>query len=109
NLEQQKENLTQMIVHDMRGPLTVMMGSLDMAGIHLEPGNENPEECRNLLLTAKTHVKEVSQRVTTLLDVSRLEEGKMPLNPQSGSLLKAGTEAVKHHTALASQQDVSLS
>ncbi|MDA3874558.1 MAG: ATP-binding protein, partial [Kiritimatiellae bacterium] len=108
-LEQQKENLTQMIVHDMRGPLTVMMGALDMAWIYLEPGKENTEECRNLVQTAKAHVKEVSQRVTTLLDVSRLEEGKMPLHPRAGSLLKAAEETVKNHSTLATQQEVSLS
>lgn len=76
-LEEMKESLTHMIVHDMRSPLTVILMALQSlnrpdAGL---PSGEltNVEFAQN----AATNLVDMT---TTLLDIGRLESGKMPLD-----------------------------
>lgn len=83
-LERLRDDLVRMIVHDMRSPLTVLKWSLEY--LQGEAGN-------GLSATAALEVKEASRAVgfvtgmaNELLDVSRLEEGKMPIERVPSSL-----------------------
>lgn len=77
HLEEMKDSLTHMIVHDMRSPLTVVTMALDMveqSGQLLEP--QDKENLRSAYNAAFSLV----EMTTLLLDIGRLESGKMPLN-----------------------------
>ncbi len=63
-----------MIVHDMRGLMTVVLANLELA---------RPDITGDAAVDVDAAVRaaqDVTHMSNTLLDVSRLEEGKMPLN-----------------------------
>jgi signal transduction histidine kinase len=75
DLELLRDHLTQMVVHDMRGPLTGIGGYLEL----LERRTDGSENASRLLHSAAGCTARLMHMVSDLLDVSRLEEGKMPL------------------------------
>ncbi len=76
-LEEMRENLVNMIVHDMRSPLFGIVGMLDLMQISLKT---KPEKCQQYLDATLATTHQLTEMVNSLLDVSRLEDGKMPIN-----------------------------
>jgi len=107
-LERQKENLTHMIVHDMRNPLMVITGSLDVAAACLRDGRVQPGESREAIAMAQRSVDELNHIVDALLDVSRLEAGRMPVNPVPGSLRRAAEDAVQGQASVAAKRNIAV-
>jgi signal transduction histidine kinase len=72
-----KENLTSMLVHDLKNPLGVVQGTMiyfkGTLGDHL--GEKQGQLLESALISADRALKLVS----AILDVRRLEEGRMPL------------------------------
>jgi signal transduction histidine kinase len=72
-LEQLRDDLVHMVVHDMRSPLAALFMTLEMMQAFVE--GEGQEQLVDAL-----HLTETLHEMTnSLLDVSRLEQGKMPL------------------------------
>jgi len=76
-LEALRDNLTHMIVHDMRSPLTGIKGFLELLKLKIESKLDNKE--LGFLNNAYDATKTLVDMVTDLLDVSCLENEKMPL------------------------------
>ncbi|MGE0394352.1 MAG: ATP-binding protein, partial [Vicinamibacterales bacterium] len=74
-LEQLRDDLVHMIVHDIRSPLTVVSGSLALVAGDPSLGEESAADVKAAADAART----VTRMANDLLDVSRLEGGKMPL------------------------------
>ncbi len=83
-LEELRDNLTHMIVHDMRAPLSAMIGFLNLLRTGVGPRLSPPE--KSALDTVTSSASRLADMVTTMLDVSRLESGAMPLHPESCDL-----------------------
>jgi K+-sensing histidine kinase KdpD len=81
-LEQQRDDLVHMIVHDLRGPLTGMVGYLDM----LARDKANAPNFERDLCAAQKSTKALCDMVSALLDVSRLETGLMPLRSEASDV-----------------------
>ncbi len=77
DLEEMRENLVNMIVHDMRSPLFGILGMLDLMKDAL---TKRPEKCMGYVESTLATTHELTEMVNSLLDISRLEEGKMPIN-----------------------------
>ena len=77
DLEQLRDNLAHMVVHDMRSPLFAMMMALDLVKINIP---DPPEKAAKYLRMAESNVGRLTEMVNQLLDISRLEAGRMPLN-----------------------------
>lgn len=77
DLEEMRENLVNMIVHDMRSPLFGILGMLDLMKDAL---TKRPEKCMKYVESTLATTHELTEMVNSLLDISRLEEGKMPIN-----------------------------
>jgi signal transduction histidine kinase len=75
-LEQLRDDLVHMVVHDMRSPLTVLQTSLDLLQ---RPAAAVSGEGRPDLLAALEATQILTGMANDLLDVSRLEEGRMPI------------------------------
>ncbi len=73
-LEQLRDDLVGMIVHDMRSPLTVLITQLQILRMSLS--GEMAKNVDDAVLGAR----QLSAIANTLLDVRRMEEGKMPVN-----------------------------
>jgi two-component system sensor histidine kinase/response regulator len=77
-LETARDTLTHMIVHDLRSPLTGLIGYLELLGaIARETGNEEAVEYAT---DAQAIASRLTEMVSQVLDVSRLEAGQMPLS-----------------------------
>jgi signal transduction histidine kinase len=104
-LEQLKDNLIHMIVHDMRSPLTVLMGNIDLAR---ETSEGASDTVRDNLDVALRGAEGLMGMINSLLDVSRLEEGKMPLERLPCDILDLASVAVAAYTPLARRKQVRI-
>ncbi|OGV60138.1 MAG: hypothetical protein A2283_19540, partial [Lentisphaerae bacterium RIFOXYA12_FULL_48_11] len=77
-LEMLRDNLTNMIVHDMRSPLLGITGYLEM--LETDAGEKLSSNDLTILRGARSSGLVLVGMVNSLLDISRLEQGKMPLN-----------------------------
>ncbi len=76
-LEHQRDNLTGMIVHDMRSPLQIISGFIQL--LETFPESQICEQAREHIAVMGKSSKNLIEMVSSLLDVSRLENNKMPL------------------------------
>jgi signal transduction histidine kinase len=88
---QTRDDLTNMIVHDLRSPLTTVTGYVD-ALEQMASDKLNPDEAK-CVAEAKRGANDMRDMITTLLDVSRLEAGEMPLRLQNQNLAEIAREA----------------
>ncbi len=68
-LNNEKDTLTKVIVHDLRNPLTGLLGSLEL----LKDDNLNAEQA-DLVKIALSSTKKVSEMVDGLLEISRMKD-----------------------------------
>ena len=77
-LDQLRRDLTNMVVHDMKGPLAELMGNLDM--LAYEPLSENQRETLDM---ASIGAEDLERMIRNLLDIGRLEEGRLKTKPDA--------------------------
>ncbi|HUS14687.1 MAG TPA: hybrid sensor histidine kinase/response regulator [Chloroflexia bacterium] len=82
--EATRENLVQMITHDLRGPLTGLLGALEL----IEDGSLGPvtAEQRHFLYQSLQNCDTLNAMVSDLLNVYQLEAGRASLERQIVSL-----------------------
>ena len=76
--ERLRQDLTSMIVHDLRSPLTSVLTSMEMLFRGISGGLGDTQ--RSILTVAQNSALQILDMVNVLLDISRLEGGSMPLN-----------------------------
>jgi signal transduction histidine kinase len=103
-LEVLRENLTNFIIHDMRSPLTGILGSLEIAF-----GEGSLSESQKLFLSmAQAGAVELREMISSLLDVNRLEAGQMPINHEDLDFLTVAQAAAKSVESVASFRNVRI-
>lgn len=91
--EGMKDQLTAMIVHDLRSPLTGLMGGLQMMGALSRTGSS--DRLWEYHRMAWTSTQRMARLVDHLLDITKMESGEMPLRLESLSVEQLVTEAVE--------------
>lgn len=79
-LEQLRDDWTGMLVHDLRAPLTSIMNGITMVQRGL--GGPVTEQQRELLGIAYQGSNALLELVNNLLDISKMEQGRVPLDPE---------------------------
>jgi signal transduction histidine kinase len=92
DIDQTKRDLTHMIVHDLKNPLSATLGSIDYV-LHLAKDSMDPDQRKLLTLGAKSG-RGLLRLIQTLLDVAKMEEGKLEIRPESFSLLELAGQCV---------------
>ncbi len=92
DLERQRDNLTHMIVHDMRSPLTVLCAALEMEDAEM----------------AKSGALELNRMVDALLDIGRLESGQMPLKLEELSVRDIAARSLHGLASVATGKGIAL-
>ncbi|PYI90024.1 MAG: hypothetical protein DMF03_05895 [Verrucomicrobia bacterium] len=88
---QTRDELTHMIVHDLRSPLTMVTGYVDvLEQLASDKLSRDEAEC---VTGAKRGADDMRDMISTLLDVSRLEAGEMPLQFQDHDVAQIAREA----------------
>jgi K+-sensing histidine kinase KdpD len=104
-LEQTREDLIGMMVHDLRSPLTAVLSGLEMIQefalgeigdpLAVQAAEVAKRSCENMLIL-----------VNSLLDISRLESGRMPLERAPAPFAPLVRSAITHLSPLAVEKDV---
>jgi signal transduction histidine kinase len=76
-LEEFRDGLVHMIVHDLRSPLMVVQMQLDLVALGMEEGQA--DECAGYISDMKAEVHRFTEMINSILDVSKLEHDKMQL------------------------------
>ena len=105
DLERLRDNLTHMIVHDLRAPLTVIGFNLEMLR-SLIP-NLAPE-VEEIFASAESNTCRLAEMIAQLLDVGRLESGQMPLRRTPTNLLDLVHSVRKSVAALAGDRRLAI-
>jgi PAS domain S-box-containing protein len=74
-----REDLTRMLVHDLRSPVVSIQGGLDMIEIMINDGDKS--ELMEMLNISRKGSEQVLGMINELLHLNRLESGKMVLQP----------------------------
>src|SRR4029077_6315312 len=86
-----RDGLVHMIVHDLRSPLTSVMGYLDLLRTVSEA---SVEKRASFIDRAYSGSAQMSEMISSLLDVNRLEAGEMPVDRQLVDLCAVAAEAL---------------
>ena len=82
--QQMRDNFLRMLVHDMRAPLTIQLGYAELLLKKAQPPLAEKERAWSSVIY-ETSAK-LAGMVNSLLDISRIEAGKMPVNPTPNNL-----------------------
>ena len=89
-LDTLRHDLTNMVVHDMKGPLAEVMGNLDL--ITYEPLSEMQREALDL---ASLGAEDLLRMIMNLLDIDRLEEGRLVVSPEPLTFLDLAQDLLR--------------
>jgi len=103
-LETLRDNLTHMIIHDIRTPLTSISGSLELLQMRARHKLDEKEAGYVSLALSQTQI--LIEMASSLLDVSRLEESKMPLNLNQCDLGTVAKETLESLGSLITERTV---
>ena len=98
-LEDTKERLTQMIIHDLKNPLTGVKANLEIVGM------DDLGETQECLEAAQRSCDLLFNMIQDLLDISKMEEGKLTLNTELFDLKEVVEPAVQEVRVPAHAED----
>lgn len=105
-VERLKDDLTNMVVHDLKNPVN---GIAMMVQLALRKGADLPEAHRAYLLQIDRTCREMMRLIQNLLEISKIEEGKMPVAREPIVLAEMVDEVVREYTPVAEQAGRRLS
>jgi signal transduction histidine kinase len=76
-LEKLKDDLSHMIIHDLKNPLGTILLSAEM----LQKENHHSETERKVILTVSKAAGDMKRMIENLLDIGKMEKDKLQLNP----------------------------
>ncbi len=104
--ERLREDLTHMIVHDLRSPLSSVMASVELLTKGVA-GQLNSRQ-QDVLTIASASSHQMLDMINTLLDINRLESGRMPLELAQYTISPLIMRAAGSLEALAAERNIML-
>jgi len=109
SLESLKNSLVNMVVHDLKSPLTSVVGGIRLFLMNnLETPRVEKVELQ-LLENAQKASEKIMMLINKMLDISRMEEEKFPLNLSEVDLSEVIQEAISVSEPLAKEKEIKLS
>jgi len=105
-LEEMRDSLVHMIIHDLRSPLTGISGFLDLV-LALEKETLTKDSLENLQI-AKNSTTAVVRMVNAVLDVSKMEAGEMKLHLSDCDLVRLSSDLLVSMESLKEDRRVIL-
>lgn len=105
-----KAGFISMVVHDIRSPLTVIMGTLDLLHEDLLAGRLVDEQHYQRLFTDSLYnCQEISRLIEDMLELARMREHRLPLNFERTACPSLIEQALAVASGAARQAGVTLS
>jgi signal transduction histidine kinase len=92
-LDEWREKMTHMVIHDLRNPLNVISVVLDQFKKNLSDHMNDVEH--RLLHSSLVSEHRIQSLISSMLDVHRLEEGRLPINPAPSDLSSLIDECIQ--------------
>jgi PAS domain S-box-containing protein len=108
NLERAREEFSQMVIHDLRSPLTAVTSSIELLTEIMPPDNEFSALVVKTAGSSKRAIRKLLNRVDSLLDISRMKSGQMSLHLEVAELPPLVEAARAELAALARDLDVTI-
>ncbi|MBT1071317.1 ATP-binding response regulator [Pelotalea chapellei] len=105
-LEQEKDDFVSMLSHDLKNPITAVIGSIDIMR-EGRLGAINPEQAE-YLQSAIDSCNEVVSMIDNLLDIHRFEAGRMPMKIRPENIHEIISSLTGRLTMLAQREEVKL-
>jgi signal transduction histidine kinase len=105
-LEQLRADFLSMITHDIKVPLTVILGYTEMLTDPEPPPGQIPPD---ILTRIRESGETIHALVCNFLDLSRIEAGRMTLDPRPFDLSAMLAHALEHYDSTARRKGVTLS
>ncbi len=105
-VDRMKSGFVANVVHELRTPLTIIKGNLDNIDKGFA-GDIQPKQ-KEILADVFKVVNRLTRLVNDLLDLSKIELGKMELKKEALDIVEVATEAVKGFEKLASEKKVGM-
>ncbi len=80
NAERARDTMVHMIVHDLRNLLSIVLGHAQILQVSINDDDTDKEEISNCLEGIIVSSEEMSSLIRTILDVSKLESGELPVS-----------------------------
>lgn len=106
-LEQMRDNLLHTLVHDLRNPLNNILSSLNMAMYEATP-EKNPEAHDSFMEVAQISAQRMESLVTSILDLTKLESGSMPVNCERTNLAQLVESVMMVQATLANTKKIEI-
>ena len=104
--ERLREDMTHTMVHDLRNPLSSISAALEMVTEGML--GDVPLDQLDVLRVALNSTHRMLELVNAILDVSRLESGRMPLEQRAFDLAALIAESLQAQSALAGEKNIRL-
>ena len=105
-LERMRDDLTRTMVHDLRNPIGATKMSLDL--LMMTGRKEMSENSLSLVERAQSITERTLDLVNQILDISQLENGKMPIEYKSFNLRALVNEILNVQTPIATEKNILL-
>ncbi|MCB4792301.1 MAG: sensor histidine kinase [Elusimicrobia bacterium] len=106
-LEELRQDLISMIIHDLKSPLSGIMGGLDYLGSGLL-GELTPEQKRIVEISNKSG-QNLLIMIQNLLDIAKMEEGKLELRKEKFDIAKILLERFNQFEPLVKSENKTIS
>ena len=104
-IEHMRQDLTYMIVHDLRGPISSILTSLDMLSKQMMGTiNEGQDKVLRIAMRSCSRLLDM---VNMLLDISKMEAGQMPLEQSEVAMVEIVRTVLQTFDGLMAERKVS--
>ncbi|WP_077338015.1 PAS domain-containing hybrid sensor histidine kinase/response regulator [Pseudocolwellia agarivorans] len=103
NASQIKSDFLSMMSHELRTPMNGVIGSLDLL-----TGTKQTPESKDLIDTAKTSAENLVFILNDILDINKIEAGKLELEERVFSISEVIDNVIKVFIPVAIKRDISL-
>jgi signal transduction histidine kinase len=107
-LDQQRENISRMIIHDLRSPLTAVTTSMRLLQDLVPEDNEFRPLVEKTTDASQRAIRKLLIRVDSLLDISRMESGELRLETEPTELATLADNVCMELSPLANDLQVTL-
>ena len=107
-LENMRDALTGMIIHDLKSPLNVISGSIQVTLESMSDSKNGAPDDIRLLKNAEASCRHMMSLLNDILDVSRLEQHELPLKREEVSMEKLIMDCMDLLAPLRIKYDVSF-
>jgi len=103
-VERLRDDMTHAMVHDLRNPLTGISASLGLLKSGAA-GAVSPSQCE-ILEIADRNTRRMTELVNAILDVNRLESGRMPLHRTLVAINLLAMDVIQMEAAVANEKGI---